>query len=287
MKLPQFDYCAPDSVDEIVRLLAENEDAKIISGGQSLMPVLAFRLASPSMLIDMRKVPGLDRIEVDEDGVHLGARVRWCDIQNDPRLTEAHPLIHEMISHVAHTQVRNRGTVGGSLAHADPAAEMPGLAVVCDCRIEIAGPDGQRSMPSSKLFAGPLETSLGQADVITGVRFPVWPQGRLWAFVEVARRKGDFAMAGIAVFYDLDASGAARNVHVGAIGVGNTPLRLSKVEGLLEARIITEDLIEEARRTASEEVSPMSDMHGAEDYRRSLAGTLTARAIRKAARLEQ
>jgi aerobic carbon-monoxide dehydrogenase medium subunit len=285
MKLPQFDYKAPASVAEVVSLLEGNEDAKILAGGQSLMPVLAFRLAFPSLLVDMRNVPGLDRIDIDERGVRVGARVRWCEIERDQRLATAQPLLQNMISYVAHTQVRNRGTVGGSLAHADPAAEMPGVALVCDCLVEVEGPTGSRTIPAAELFAGALETTLGPAEVITALRFPPWNEDRRWAFVEVSRRKGDFALAGVAVHFDLAADGTARDVHVGAIGAGSTPLRLSAVEAALEGRRVTPELIAEVRPLAERAARPMSDIHGDADYRRALVGTLTVRAIKKAADL--
>ena len=139
MKLPQFDYASPRSLDEAIALLAANDGAKVLSGGQSLLPVMAFRLSYPSLLVDLRQIEGLDRITISDEGVRLGARVRWYDIEVNRELQSAHPLITEMISHVAHFQVRHRGTVGGSLAHADPSAEMPGLAVVCDCGIVVRG----------------------------------------------------------------------------------------------------------------------------------------------------
>ena len=145
MKLPKFDYASPTSVQEAVTLLAAgNGTAKLLAGGQSLVPLLAFRLAAPSMLVDLGRIAGLDKIEIDSAGVHLGARVRWCDIETDARLMSAHPLLAAAITHVAHYQIRKRGTVGGSLAHADPAAEMPGIAVACDAELTLVGPSSNR-----------------------------------------------------------------------------------------------------------------------------------------------
>ena len=283
MKLPNFDYRAPVSVDEAVGLLAANNDARIISGGQSLVPMLAFRLAYPSMLVDLRNIANLDRIQIADDGLRVGARVRWCQIECDARLSDSHPLFQDMISHVAHYQIRNRGTVGGSLAHADPAAEMPGLAVVCDCEIIVVGSGGTRSIAAADLFTGPLDTTLEQSEVITEVRFPAWPAQRRWAFIEIARRKGDFAMAGVAIYYDLDTHGKASNAHVGVIGVTATPRRLNNVEAAIDGRTISEELIAEVKATASDSVEPMSDLHAGADYRKSLVGTLSARALRRAA----
>lgn len=287
MKLPNIDYRAPDSLDEVIRILAVDEDAQIISGGQSLMPVLAYRLAAPTTLVDLRNITGLDKIEITDDGLNIGARVRWCQIERDTRLHLSHPLMQEMISHVAHYQIRNRGTVGGSLAHADPAAEMPGLAVVCGCEITVVGPSGTRTIAAESLFDGPLTTTLLPAEIITGVHFPPWPANRRWAFLEVARRKGDFAMAGVAVFFDLDSDGKATNTHVGTIGVTETPQRLNTVETLINGETITEELIARVNSAASDAVEPMADLHAGADYRRALVGTLAARALRRATRLEK
>jgi len=287
MKLPNFDYRAPASLDEAVGLLAANNDARIISGGQSLVPMLAFRLAYPSMLVDLRNIANLERIQITDDGLRVGARVRWCQIECDARLSDSHPLFQYMISHVAHYQIRNRGTVGGSLAHADPAAEMPGLAVVCDCNIIVVGSDGTRNIAAGDLFAGPLNTTLEQSEVITEVHFPAWPAQRRWAFIEIARRKGDFAMAGVAIYYDPDAHGKASNAHVGVIGVTATPQRLNEVEAAINGRTISEELIAEVKAIASGTVEPMSDIHAGADYRKSLVGTLSARAMRRAAGLER
>ena len=158
MKPAPFDYQAPATLREAIDLLVSDPEATVIAGGQSLMPVLAFRLATPSMLVDLRRLPGLGNIAVGESGVRLGARVRWRDIEDDRRLATAHPLLREAVAHVAHYQIRNRGTVGGSLAHADPAAELPGVAVTCDAEITLVGPAGARTIRAGEFFTGPLST---------------------------------------------------------------------------------------------------------------------------------
>src|SRR6202042_92219 len=150
---------------EAVRLLATHDGAKILSGGQSLLPLLAFRLASPSMLVDIQKIVGLDDIELTPEGLRVGSRVRWCQIEEDPRLADSHPLFQAMISHVAHYQIRNRGTVGGSLAHADPDAEMPGVAVICGCEIVVVATSGRRIIKASEFFAGALQTVLEDDEI--------------------------------------------------------------------------------------------------------------------------
>jgi aerobic carbon-monoxide dehydrogenase medium subunit len=227
MKPAPFDYQAPATLREAIDLLASDPEATVIAGGQSLIPVLALRLAAPSMLVDLRRVPGLGNIAVGDSGVRLGARVRWRDIEDDQRLRAAHPLLREAIAHVAHYQVRNRGTVGGSLAHADPAAELPGIAVTCDAEITLVGAAGTRTIPAGEFFTGPLSTVRRPDEIIIELHLPFWPGNRRWAFQEFAQRQGDFALAGIALFYDEDQDGRVRNAHVGVIGACNRPQRRS------------------------------------------------------------
>jgi carbon-monoxide dehydrogenase medium subunit len=283
MKPPRFDYASPTSLAEAVGLLAaRGGGAKPIAGGQSLMPLLAFRLAAPEILVDLKRVPGLDRIDIGPAGVTLGARVRWVDIEKDGRLATAHPLLAEAIRHVAHYQIRNRGTVGGSVAHADPAAEMPGIVAACDGEIVAVGPKGERRIAAADFFVGPLQTTLAPGEIITAIHLPAWPEGRRWGFLEFSRRKGDFAMAGVAVFYDPDASGKATNTHVGVIGMGDKPRRLPKTEAALDSRTVDAVTIEAAAKTASAEVEPSGDIHAGPEYRRALVGTLLERALQKA-----
>jgi carbon-monoxide dehydrogenase medium subunit len=285
MKPPAFDYACPTSLAEAVALLATHSDAKPIAGGQSLMPMLAFRLAAPSLLVDLRKLPDLDRISVTAQGVRLGAMVRWRDIEDDARLATAHPLLAAAIAHVAHYQIRNRGTVGGSLAHADPAAELPGIALTCEAEIAVVGPRGARTIAARDFFLGPLTTALDAEEIIVELRLPAWPPTRRWGFQEFARRRGDFALAAVALFYDLDASGKATNAHIGAIGAGDTPLRLVGAETTVNGRVIDAAAIAEAARAASADVDPRDDIHAGGAYRRALVGTLTERAFTSAAAL--
>ena len=199
MKFPDFEYACPTSLDEALVLLKERgEEAVLLAGGQSLMPILAFRLAAPGLLVDLKKVPGLGAIGIDVDGVRLGANVRWCEIDRNARLAAAHPLLVEAIGHVAHYQIRNRGTIGGSLAHADPAAEYPAVALVLDAELQAVGPRGERSMGAADFFVTYLTTALEPTEILTEVRLPTLPPGTGWSFQEVARRRGDFALAGIA-----------------------------------------------------------------------------------------
>lgn len=284
MKLPPFDYACPATLPEAVQLLASRDgDAKAIAGGQSLMPMLAFRLAHPTLLVDLRKLAELRGIRISERGVALGAMVRWRDIEDDARLDRAHPLLKAAVAHIAHYQIRNRGTVGGSIAHADPAAEMPGIAMTCDAEIAVAGKSGAHVIQAADFFQGALTTALTADEIIVEVRLPPWPAGRRWGFEEFARRRGDFAMAAAAVFYDQDAGGKARNAHVGVIGVADRPLRLAAVEDVLNGRTIDEAIIAQAEAAAAAAVDPQGDIHASAAYRRALTGTMVERALRRAA----
>ena len=284
MKLPHFEYEAPGSLDEAIALLVAGDGAaRPIAGGQSFVPVMAFRLAEPSMLVDLRNIPGLNQIEIGAEGVRLGAMVRWRDILDHAGLKTALPLLPEAIEHVAHYQIRNRGTVGGSLAHADPAAEMPTIALTCDAVIDVVGTKGKRSIRAADLFLGPLMTSLESDEIITSVLLPAWPATRRWGFQEFSRRRGDFALAGVAAFYDVDASGVAQNAHFGAISVGDTPLRLTKAEAAINGRKIDDAVIADAAAAASAEVDPNGDIHASARYRKALVGTLLSRALNAAA----
>jgi carbon-monoxide dehydrogenase medium subunit len=280
MKPSAFEYASPATLVEAISLLqAGNGNAKLISGGQSLMPMLAFRLAAPELLVDLKHVPDLNIIRIEDDGVRLGAKVRWCDIANDSRLATAHPLLAEAIKHVAHYQIRNRGTVGGSLAHADPSAEMPGVALTCDARMTIVGPHGSRIEKAADFFVGPLQTSLASDEILTSVHLPAWPLPRRWAFREFARRKGDFAMAGVALFYDLDEKQRAVDVHIGAIGIADRPVRLTAAETALNGSVVNDRIIGVAAAAARDEIDPPSDIHAPAAYRRSLVATLLARGL--------
>jgi carbon-monoxide dehydrogenase medium subunit len=283
MKLPPFAYACPTTLPEAVQLLASGDgDAKVLAGGQSLMPLLAFRLAHPTLLVDLRKLADLRGIRISDKGVTLGAMVRWRDIEDDDRLDAAHPLLKAAIAHVAHYQIRNRGTVGGSIAHADPAAEMPGIAMTCDAEIAVVGKSGTRVFQAADFFQGALTTALTADQIIVDVRLPPWPEGRRWGFQEFARRRGDFAMAGAAVFYDPDESGRARNAHAGAIGVADRPLRLGGVEDVLNGQVVDEATIAQAEAAASAMVDPPDDIHASGAYRRALVGTMVERALKNA-----
>ena len=284
MKLPAFEYACPATLAEAVALLAAHDgDAKALAGGQSLVPMMAFRVASPALLVDLRKLPGLKEITIGDAGVRLGAMVRWRDILDDTRLATAFPLLVAAVKHVAHYQIRNRGTVGGSIAHADPAAEMPGIVVACDAEIAVTGKVGSRVIAAKDFFVSALTTALAPDEIITEIRFPAWPAKRRFGFEEFALRRGDFAIAAAAVFYDVDAGGRAANAHVGVIGVGDRPARLPSVEAVLNGTRVDAQVIAKAAAATSAAVTPQADIHASAAYRRSLVGTMVERALATAA----
>ncbi|HEX3503368.1 MAG TPA: xanthine dehydrogenase family protein subunit M [Xanthobacteraceae bacterium] len=288
MKLPPLEYACPSSLSEAVALLAAHGgEAKPLAGGQSLVPMLAFRVAAPSLLVDLRKLSELRQIKIADGAVTLGAMVRFSDILKDERLAKAHPLLVAAMQHVAHYQIRNRGTAGGSLAHADPAAELPGIVVTCEAEIAVTGRAGARVIAAKDLFRGPLMTALEADEIITEIRFPPWPSGRRFGFCEFARRRGDFALAAAALFYDQDAEGRAHDAHIGAIGIADVPLRLTAVENVLNGHKIDDAVIGQVEASASAAVDPADDIHATGAYRKTLIGVMVERALRSAAASRQ
>jgi carbon-monoxide dehydrogenase medium subunit len=279
MKAAPFRYASPSSVAEAVALLASDEGAKPISGGQSLMPMMAFRLAAPTLLVDLRKIPDLDRIAIDANGVRLGARVRWRDILSDERLATAHPLLRNAISHVAHYQVRNRGTVGGSLAHADPAAEWCSAALVLGAQIVVRSGRGARSVPAEDFFLGFLTTALEPDELIVEVVFP--RPYRYAGFAEFAQRKGDFALTSVAVALDVELS-VCSSARIVVGGVADRPVRVPEAEAVLVGSPCDAAAFEAAAAVAGRSVDPVDQSAEMAPFRRHLTRTLTERALREA-----
>jgi carbon-monoxide dehydrogenase medium subunit len=281
MKPAAFEYARPGTLTEALALLA-GDDVKPIAGGQSLVPLMALRMTSPKLLVDISRLAELKGIEIGPRGIRFGALTRWCDVLGHPQLATQHPLLVEAIGHVAHYQIRNRGTLGGSCSHADPSAEMPAIAVICEAQFEIASRRGVRHVPAEEFFVGVLTTSLEPDELLTAIRLPHWPAGRRYGFQEFARRTGDFAIAGCAVFWD-ERDGRCVDPHVGAFGVADTPLRLAAVEAALSDRPLTAGLIAKASDLARQTVLPQDDLHAPAAYRSALLGVLVERALCSAA----
>lgn len=286
MKLPDFQYRLPETLDEAVAFLAEDQeaghDAKILSGGQSLLPMMAYRVVLPQTLVDLRKIRGLDGITFGPT-LNLGARVTWAMIERDERLKTAHPLLQETVRHIAHYQIRSRGTVGGSLAHADPAAELPAVAVSCGATVHVIGPAGRRSIPIDEFLLAPLFTALEEDEIITSVDFPAWKPGRRFALEEFCRRQGDFAVAGAVVHFDLDAERIIRDCTIVGFGLGDTAMRLAAAEEFLEGREVTPGDLDRAAQLGAASAEVHSDPQASADYRRALLETMLSRALTKAA----
>jgi carbon-monoxide dehydrogenase medium subunit len=285
MKPPRFDYADPRTLGEAVALLAQHEgEAKLLSGGQSLVPLLNMRLARPAILVDLAKVDGLDHVREEGGALAVGAMTRQRSVELSPVVKMRHPMLHAATMHIAHPQNRNQGTVGGSLAHADPAAELPALALVLGAEMRAVGPRGERTIAASDFFVTYLTTALEPAEILVEARFPMLPARTGWSVTEVARRHGDFALAGVMTTITLDDRGRCATVRLVLFGVGATPVRAPRAEQLLVGEKPEGTLLERAGRTASEEIDePLSDVHASAEYRRDLARVLGRRALAEAA----
>ena len=287
MKPAPFDYHAPATLDEAVALLTRLEDEgcdmKIIAGGQSLMPMLALRVARPEALVDLRLLDTLNYIRDDAGTLAIGAMTSKQAAADSALVKRAQPLFHAATELVGHRQIRNRGSVGGSFAHADPASEYPAVALVLDTEFEAVGPDGARTIPADEFFVTYMTTSLETTEVLTAVRFAPFAPQRRWAIQEFARRNGDLALAGIALTLNVD-GGLCRDVRIAAFGVEATAVRLTAAEQLLEGQPAQAAQFEQAGKAGAAQLDdPMSCIHASSAYRRHLIGVLTTRALGEAA----
>jgi carbon-monoxide dehydrogenase medium subunit len=282
MKPARFDYIVPATVEEAAAaLVASAGDGKIIAGGQSLMPMINFRLVKPSILIDINRISGMDRIDYDGRRLRIGATVRHYMTATDDLIRRHLPVVHDAMHHVAHMTVRNRGTFCGSVAHADPAAEMPLMTRLLDGTIIAYSERGERRIPASEFFVGSLVNALDEDELVVAVEIDALPQDAGWGFEEFARRHGDFALACFATTLRIE-SGAATNVRIGMMGVGETPLRLQEIEEIVEGTDLCESVLEKVACTLADILTPNSDIHASADYRRHLSGVLAKRALRAA-----
>ncbi len=294
MKPPPFEYVAATSVaDAVAALAAADGEAKLLAGGQSLVAMLNFRLLGPAVLVDINRIPDLDFIEesnlveegnlVEESigGLRIGALARHYALETSALVRARFPVLAAAMGHVAHLAVRNRGTIGGSLAHADPAAELPLMAVLLGAEIKAVGVAGERTIGAQDFFLGALTTALAESEIVTEIGLPALPPGAGWGFEEVARRAGDFALAAVAATVSLkgDRIGEAR---LAVTGADETPLRIAAAEALLEGQALDPEVIAAAAAAAREAVAPNDDLHASADYRRHLVGVLAGRALEAA-----
>jgi carbon-monoxide dehydrogenase medium subunit len=285
MKPPAFEYAAPTTVDEAVALLRQHAgEAKILAGGQSLMPLLNMRFARPTALIDLRRVPGLADIREQDGGLTIGAMATKRTVERSELVKSRQPLLHAATLWIAHPQIRNRGTVGGSMAQADPAAEYPAVAVALGAELRAVGPDGERGIAAEDFFVTYLTTALDENELLTSVRLPAFPERSGWSIQEVARRHGDFAMVGAAITLSLDGSGRCCDPRIVLFGVGPTPFRARNAEQVVAGEAPGAALFAEAAHKASEEIDdPLSDVHASSEYRRHLGKVLARRGLAEAA----
>jgi CO/xanthine dehydrogenase FAD-binding subunit len=279
MKPPVFDYIAATSIGIAVAALAEaGGEAKVLAGGQSLMPMLNFRLLRPSILVDINRIPGLAFIEETPDSIRIGALTRHFQLETSPRVARHFPVLSCAMTHVAHLAIRNRGTIGGSLSHADPAAELPMLALLLNAELRIVSASGTRTVAARDFFLDTMTVALDGAELLTEIVLPTLPPHTGWGFEEVARRHGDFALAAVATTLTLSGDRIAE-ARIALTGVGSTALRATEAETLLVGQRLDDKLTLRAIAAVREAISPETDLHASSDYRRHLAGVLTGRAL--------
>jgi carbon-monoxide dehydrogenase medium subunit len=283
MKPSLFGYRAPKTLDEAIAMLASDADAAVLAGGQSLLPAMNFRLANPSLLIDIQHVDGLHGISVEKDRIVVRAMVRHREFELDPAVRAANPLIHEVMQHVAHVPIRNRGTVVGSLCHADPSAEMPLLLTLLGGSVIAQGPQGQREIGAEEFFTSFLSTARRQDEIIVEARFPTPPAGAGAAFDEVTRRHGDYALAAVGCVITLDGHGKAATVQLGASGIADKPLRLKEAQRILTGSALAAGDLDAAVTASLPLVTQSDEANASVSFRRRALGALIRRMVAKAA----
>ncbi len=283
MKPAPFDYHAPRQLQEAAELLASLPNAKILAGGQSLVPMMNFRYVIVDHLVDLGGVDDLRGIAVGDGRLRIGAMMRQRDLEFSPEVARHCPLLAEALRYVGHRQTRNRGTIGGSLAHADPAAELPAVCAAYDAVVHLASIRGLRAVPFAEFTTGFMATVLEPDEMIAAVELPIWRLGHGHGFHEFARRHGDFALAGAAALLDVGADNIVRRAALALFGVAEQPVRLDAAEATLTGKAINSTAIQTAA-AAAWLVEPISDIHAGGEYRRHLAQVLSARALTDAAR---
>lgn len=286
MKPAPFDYFRPSTIAEAIELLERYDgDAKVLAGGQSLIPLMNMRLARPSALIDLERIDGLSGLRFADGKLHIGAMTRHREVEQSREVRERIGALGAALPHVGHLAIRSRGTIGGSLAHADPAAELPALATLYDATFTIAGSDGTREVPWNEFFITFLTSCLEPAEILTGITFALPPADAGWSFHEIARRHGDYALAGCAATVRLAPGGETiAEARVALFGVDATPVRLLEAEAQFAGLRPGDAAIDEIAATASATLEPATDVHGTTEFRRDIARHLIAAGIRDAAR---
>ena len=278
-----FEYFSPRALDEAVSLLQKlGSDAKILSGGQSLIPMMKLRLASPQYLVDINRIPGLDYVSEQDGFLRIGALVRESDLENSPLIKSRYPLLSDTTVMIADPLVRNQATVCGNLAHGDPANDHPATMLALEATLVAHSPRGEREIPVVDFFTGLFSTDLQPDEILKEIRVPVPARSSGGAYLKLERKVGDYATAGVAVQITLDGAGVCQRAGVGLTNVGFTPLKATKTESFLKGRALDADAIKQASEIAASESQPFDDIRGSADYKRDVVRVLTARALRQA-----
>ena len=284
MKPAPFMYYCPGTVEEALALLAEHGgEAKPLAGGQSLIPAMNFRLARPTALVDLNRIAELSYVRAERAGLTLGAMTRQRAVEHSAAVARAAPLLAEAMPWIAHPQIRNRGTVGGSVAHADPSAELPAVLLALEARFRARSAAGERSIPAGEFFKGMLETALGPDELLVEIALPPLPERSGTAFLEMARRHGDYALVGVAAVVTLDARGRCKGARITLLSVGDGPVLAVEAGKILAGQSPADELLRAAAdAAATHDVDPPSDIHATTAYRRRLTAVLTRRALARA-----
>jgi carbon-monoxide dehydrogenase medium subunit len=284
MKPAPFEYLAPLELQEALESLQQyGEEAKVLAGGQSLMPLMSLRLARPKVIIDINRLSRLSSISAAANGgLVIGALTRQRAIERSATVKERNPLLAAAMPLIGHFQIRNRGTVGGSLAHADPAAELPAVSVVLGAEFALQSARGERVVRAEDFFVDIMNTAIKPDELLTEIRIPGWRPGLGWAIDEISRRRGDFAMVGVAVLVQMDGSEACREARIALFGVGGKPVRVPRAEDMLRGKAPDQKILLEIARSVSDELDPDSDVHASAEYRKEVGGVLTRRALERA-----
>jgi len=284
MKPAPFEYFIPDSIEQALELLREHgDDAKILAGGQSLVPAMNFRIHQPGVLIDLNRVPELGYIHENGKAIRVGAMTRERHLEFDDLIAKRAPLLHETVPFIAHPQIRNRGTLGGSLVNADPAAELPVLMLALNARLKVRNTASERWVEAQDFFVGMFTTALEADELLVEIELPVMPPRTGWSFMEVAPRAGDYALMGVATLVSLDDSGMCKEAKLVYLNAGDGPVVAKEAAKSLEGEPLNDSLIESAAKHASEsEITPFGNVHASPEFQRHLANTLTKRALKRA-----
>jgi carbon-monoxide dehydrogenase medium subunit len=281
MKPPPFSYHDPRTVPEAVELLGRLENAKLLAGGQSLMPMLNMRFVQPDHIIDLNRVEGLSYIRESNGAMEIGAMTRQRELEFSPVVGDGFPIMHEALLQVGHRQTRNRGTIGGSLCHLDPAAELVSLALTYDATVTIAGPKGQRDLPFAEFPVAYMTPAIEANEIVVGVRFPRWSPAHSYAFIEFSRRHGDFAITSAAVLLEVDRGGKITRAAITIGGMGTVPIRAREVEQAIVGELPNNELFRAACESCRK-LEAIDDVHAPASYRQHLAAVLSRRALEKA-----